>query len=125
MSENQPALFRKFLSLLGILGFFLLVPASPVFPLDTPADNSCFVYPSPAASGGTAWAVYNMPQTGSVLVLVYNEAGDLATQVSDFKGPGLQQTAINLLYFRNGVYICQVILGGTQALQPFKFLVAP
>jgi hypothetical protein len=113
-----------FLSVFYLL--ILLVPGAHSLAVQTPQPNSCFVYPSPA-SGDTAWAVYDMPDDGTALVLLYNEAGDLVSQVQEVKGPGIQQTGLDLFYFRKGIYLCRVILtldtGEKIKLKIFKFLV--
>lgn len=118
--------YPKFL-FLSILLFCLFPPtAAPVLP--APPDGGCFVYPSPAAPGGTAWVVYDMPTGGTADIFVYNEAGDLVTQETAPTAAGTFQTSIDLTHYRRGVYICQVVLhldsGATQALQLCKFIVS-
>lgn len=106
--------------------FFFLLVSVPCPAYQTPAAGACYVYPSPA-TGDSAWAVYNMPQPGTVRVLVYNEAGDLVADVEDSQPAGVQQTPLDLSHFRKGLYLCRVLLeftGGTQALKAFKFVVA-
>jgi hypothetical protein len=124
-ANRKRVFFNRILLVFGFLAVFLF-PASPSFCLQTPKDGSCYVYPSPA-QGILAWAVYNMPASGTVRILIYNEAGDLVAQVLDTKSPGIQQTPLDLFYYRNGVYICKIRLtfgtGGTQNLKNFKFLV--
>ena len=116
----------RLLPVLGILLFVLLFPTPQALGLHTPPSDSCFVYPSPA-SGDTAWVVYNMPSSGTALVLVYNESGDLAAQVQETKSAGVQQTGLDLFYYRRGIYICRVFLtldtGVSQRLKSFKFMV--
>jgi hypothetical protein len=103
-----------------------LALAGTALPFQTPPSGSCFVYPSPA-TGGSAWVVYDMPQSGSVDVRVYNEAGDLVLDVTGQQPAGVQETGMNISYLRNGVYLCRVLLtpdgGLTQALKLFEFSV--
>jgi hypothetical protein len=124
-AKHKRITLKRILLFLGFLAA-LWLPASSSFCLQSPKEGSCFVYPSPA-QGVLAWAVYNMPSRGAVKILIYNEAGDLVAQVLDTKGPGVQQTPLDLFYYRNGVYICKIRLtfdsGGGQTLKTFKFLV--
>jgi hypothetical protein len=126
MKANGKRCFSNRTLFIFVILAVLLFPASPSFCLQNPKEGSCFVYPSPA-QGILAWAVYNMPSGGAVRILIYNEAGDLVAQVLDTKGPGVQQTPLDLFYYRNGVYICKIRLtfdaGGAQNLKNFKFLV--
>ncbi len=105
---------------------FLLLPLSPSSAFKAPQTDSCFVYPSPAA-GDTAWAVYIMPSDGTALVIVYNEAGDMVSQVQEIKSAGIQQTGLDLFYYRKGIYLCRITLslntGEKKRLKTFKFLV--
>ncbi len=114
--------FSRFLILITAL--FLAV--SPVPAVQTPPDGGCFVYPSPA-SGNLAWVVYNLSDSGTAAIYIYNEAGDLITQEQASNSSGLQQTPFDLTHYQSGVYICRVVLtldsGGTQALKLFKFIV--
>lgn len=118
-------LFRPSIFWASFVPTFLLF-LSPLLALQNPPAGGCFVYPSPA-TGAWAWAVYNMPGTGSAQVNVYNEAGDLVTQETALDGPGIQQTAIDLTHYRDGIYICRIVLtldsGGAEALALFKFVV--
>ena len=71
-----------------ILGLFLfLFTAFPAGALQTPTDGTCFVYPSPA-SGNQAWVVFNMSQSGTANISIYNEAGDLAAGISEIESAG-------------------------------------
>ena len=110
-------------------GFWLVLftlASIPAGALQTPADGTCFVYPSPA-TGNQAWVVYNMPQSGVANIWIYNEAGDLAVAESQTEPAGLQQTSLDLTYYRKGIYFCRVVLnfdsGGTQTLSLFEFMV--
>lgn len=118
-------ILKRILLIFGALCVFLF-PNSPSFGLHIPEGSSCYVYPSPAY-GNTAWAVYNMPASGNVQILIYNEAADLVAQVLDSKNPGVQQTPLDLFYYRSGVYICKIIFtfdsGVKQSLKYFKFVV--
>ena len=113
-----------------VLVFFLLslisFSVSPSLAVSLPQGNSCYVYPSPA-SGDIAWAVYNMPADGTALVVIYNESGDMVSQVEEIKYAGVQQTGLDLFYFRKGIYICRITLtlngGEKRRLKTFKFMV--
>ncbi len=106
--------------------FLFLLTALSTSALQTPATGTCFVYPSPA-TGNQAYVVFNMPQSGTATVWVYNEAGDLATVVDQYETAGVQQTSLDLTYFHRGIYLCRVTLnfdaGGNQTLPIFKFMV--
>jgi hypothetical protein len=104
----------------------LFLAAFPAGALQTPADGTCFVYPSPA-TGSQAWVVFNMPQSGAANIWIYNEAGDLAVAASQWEPAGLQQFPLDLTYYRRGIYFCRVVLnfdsGGSQNLALFEFMV--
>lgn len=122
MMKPRPVIYLCFL-LLGLLW----LPFSSAFSFQVPADDACYVYPSPA-TGPAAWVVYNMPTPGSATVLIYNESGDLVAQVDEAKPAGpQQQTGLNLFYYHSGVYFCRVYLtmndGTTKVLKTFKFVV--
>jgi hypothetical protein len=125
MASYRSSHLNRFLFFFGILSYSAFVPF-PSLCQQTPAPGTCFVYPSPATSNNVT-VVYNMPQGGTAQVLVYNEAGDLVVQVQESKPAGLQQTSLDLYYYRNGIYLCQVLLtfegGGGQRLNLFKFMV--
>lgn len=108
-----------------LLSLGLMFPGRAI-PLQTPANGTCFVYPSPATSN-SAWVVYDMPQPGTAQILVYNEAGSLTSVVQVVNPAGVAQTALDLSQYRNGLYLCRVVLtlnsGGIQLVQPFKFVV--
>jgi hypothetical protein len=116
---------KTFVYPLGFIGLLLLF-FSPAWALQTPPDGGCFVYPSPAP-GNSAWVVYNLPQSGTAEIDVYNEAGQLVAQEEASNGAGIQQTGLDLTHYARGVYLCQVILtfdsGGGQTLKLFRFLV--
>lgn len=103
-----------------------MIPPHPSLAFKTPQGDSCYVYPSPA-SGDTAWAVYTMPSPGNALVIVYNESGDMVSQVQEIKSAGVQQTGLDLFYYRKGIYLCRIVLtldtGSVKKLKTFKFLV--
>jgi hypothetical protein len=117
---------RKILLLGFILVFAFFIPSAKSPALQTPAQGTCFIYPSPA-TGATAWVVYTMPQGGTATLSIYTEAGDLAAEDVETLSAGLQQTALDLTYYHTGVYFCRVILrlddGTTQRLPLFKFAV--
>jgi hypothetical protein len=104
--------------------FFLFL--SKTSALQTPADGQCFVYPSPS-QGNSAWVVYNLPKSGTAIVYIYNEAGDLVTQTQQSDNVGIQQIYLDLTHYRSGIYICRVVLtldsGAGSALPLFKFIV--
>lgn len=105
--------------------FFLLL--SKASALQVPAEGQCFVYPSPS-QGSSAWVVYNLPESGTATVYIFNEAGDLAAQTQQSNNAGVQQVYLDLTHYRPGVYICRVVLtldsGGGSALPLFKFIVS-
>ena len=115
---------KKFL--IPVFFFLVFLSSSVTHSLETPKANSCFVYPSPA-SGDTAWVVYNMTFSGTALVLVYNETGDMVAQIQESKPAGIQQTGLDLFYYRKGIYLCRIIQtydsGAVNRVKPFKFLV--
>lgn len=118
---------RRFLRLPAAFPFFIFLFAPlPALSLQTPASGSCYVFPSPA-TGVSAWAVYEMPHAGTASVRIYNEAGDLVADVEDSPPAGVAQTPIDLSHFRDGLYLCRVLLhfsgGGAQVLETFKFVV--
>jgi len=104
--------------------FLILVPRS--FALQNPPEGGCFVYPSPA-QGSTAWVVFNLPESGTANVYIYNEAGDLVAETQLWNNAGLQQVPLDLTHYRSGVYVCRVALnldsGSNSVLQLFKFIV--
>ena len=103
-----------------------LLSFAPSLAVTIPQGNACYVYPSPS-SGDTAWAVYTMPSAGTAFVVVYNESGDMVSQVEEIKSAGLQQTGLDLFYYRKGIYICRITLtlenGEKKKLKTFKFMV--
>ena len=118
--------YKKLLLLPTLI--FCLFPPAAAPTLQAPPDGGCFVYPSPAAPGGSAWVVYEMPESGTSEIFVYNEAGDLVTKEDGATGAGTFQTSIDLTRYRRGIYICRVVLhldsGPIQALNLCKFIVA-
>jgi hypothetical protein len=122
---NQSFSTRRFF-FFPFLMFVFLLTVSPAPAVQTPPDGGCFVYPSPA-SGNLAWVVYNLPESGTAAISIYNEAGDLITFEQASNSSGTQQTAFDLTHYQSGVYICRVVLtldsGGVQALKIFKFIV--
>jgi hypothetical protein len=96
------------------------------FPIQILPDGVCIVYPSPVL-GNRIWVAYNMPQSGTATLLIYNERGDLAAQAQEVYPKGFQQTLLDITPFWKGVYTCRVILtldsGGTKVLKSSRFLV--
>jgi hypothetical protein len=99
---------------------------SPATALQTPPVGGCFVYPTPARDD-SAWAVFNLPEAGNADVFIYNEAGDLVERERIQNASGIQQAPLDLTHFRNGIYLCRVVLnldsGTARTLKPFRFLV--
>ncbi len=123
---NQPFQTKK-IYLLTVLSVIFLLIATSISALQSPPDGGCFVYPSPA-TGNLAWVVYNLPESGSAAIYIYDEAGDLITSEQAPNYTGIQQTPVDLTHYQNGIYICRVVLtldsGATQALKLFKFIVS-
>jgi hypothetical protein len=123
---NQPFQTRK-TYLLAVLSVIFLLISTSISALQSPPNGGCFVYPSPA-TGNLAWVVYNLPESGTAAIYIYDEAGDLITQEQASNYTGIQQTPIDLTHYMSGIYICRVVLtldsGGTQALKLFKFIVS-
>ena len=114
---------RKSIFILWLL--FLSRPPS-LYPLQTPAQGTLYVYPSPA-TGDRAHVVYSMPGSGTCFLWVYNEAGDLVFQTQEKKLPGIEKTTLNLFYYHKGIYLCRGMLeldsGDKVNLKAFKFMV--
>ena len=129
---NPRLTFKTHRYLIWGISLISLLLASPVSSFQVPADDSCYVYPNPVHPNPTnnyaAWVVYNMPSSGTALVSIYNESGDLVAQVQENKPAGpQQQTGLNLFYYLRGLYFCQVSItldnGETRLLKVFKFVV--
>ena len=92
-----------------------------------PGPGESFTYPAPATAGNTVNFVYDMREVGTAQVMVWNERGDLAAQISQNQGCGVQMTALNLQRFAAGVYFYRIRLkygpGGGENLPTQKFMV--
>ena len=62
-----------------------------------------YIFPSPA-NGPTASIVYTMAESGTAEIRVYNEVGNLVTQVEDSKPTGVQMSTIHTAWLAPGVY---------------------
>lgn len=121
MNQLDPFRKTRFAAIVMFLTALL-----PLYAAQTPREDSCFVYPSPA-SGASARVVYLVSDPGKAYVQVYNEAGDLVVEMQQLKPSGVQETVLDLTYYRKGLYICRVTLISdsmkVKKLRPFKFTV--
>jgi len=111
---------------LKLIPLFLWLPPALPAAAPIPSAGTALAYPSPA-SGGFIHFVYDMPGPGQALIRVYNEAGDLAAQVQENKGSGIQESLMNVAYYSPGIYFFRVLLfpdsGGQVKLKLGKFSV--
>ncbi len=91
-----------------------------------PTQGEAFIYPSPVREGNATFC-YDLNQSGSLDLKIWNKNGELASEVRDHKPSGIQNTALNLTTFATGVYFYQATLtydsGGSQTLKVGKFAV--
>ncbi len=112
--------------LIFILIVFLIPPIVLRAEVQAPREGTAFVYPSPA-SGSFVRVVYNMPESGTVRIRVYNEAGNLVADFQQMEPAGLQQTPLDISYYNPGIYLYLVTLsldsGAQSSLPSGKFAV--
>ncbi|HEY5038495.1 MAG TPA: SBBP repeat-containing protein, partial [bacterium] len=91
-----------------------------------PTPGTSFVYPSPA-TGGTVNIAYDMQESGTAQVSVWNASAELVTDVNQTQWVGPQKTTLNTQGWARGVYFYRVILhynsGKLEKLPPDKFYV--
>ena len=91
-----------------------------------PAPGQCFVYPSPV-KGDQASVAYDMAESGTMTLKIFNRIGELASQVSEHQLAGVQATSFNVSGFAPGVYFFTVTLnydsGRSEKPQTGKFAV--
>lgn len=91
-----------------------------------PKPGTSFVYPSPAMRG-TVNIAYDMQESGTAQVLVWNESAELVADVSQSQWSGPQKTTLNIQGWARGVYFYRVVLhynsGKEERLKPDKFLI--
>lgn len=91
-----------------------------------PASGQCFIYPSPA-SGDRATVSYDMAESGTMDLKIWNDNGELAAEITDRKSAGVQVTPFDLTRLSPRVYFYIVTLsydsGRVEKLKPRKFAV--
>jgi len=91
-----------------------------------PEAGEFFVYPSPA-KGDHATVSCRLAQAGTVEVRIYNQTGDLVSEKTEAKSPGIQVVPFSLAGFAPGIYYCSVVLkyglGNPEKLKINKFAV--
>ena len=101
-----------------------LSPTPTLANLASPGDF--FIYPSPA-KGSQATVSYNVAQSGTVDLRVWNEKAELVAHVTDEKTAGVQETPFSISGFVSGVYFYSLTLtygsGQVENLGPKKFVI--
>jgi hypothetical protein len=99
---------------------------TPSPPNNPPAPGLDFIYPSPAR-GDHANLAYVMAEAGMMRLKVWNQNGEVSSEINDHKPAGVQATPFSLSGFAPGVYFYRVTLeydsGKTEQLKPGKFAV--
>jgi hypothetical protein len=99
-------------------------PAAPVAAL-LPGLADSFIYPSPAR-GDTAAIAYLLERPAQAQVRVYNRSGDLAAELEESKGAGVQESRLDLSRFSPGVYYYLLTIrdaAGRTVHGPVKFVI--
>jgi hypothetical protein len=101
------------------------VTMTPVSEFVLPAENECFLFPNPAST----WArvSYFMKGQGSVLIRIYNEAGDLAAKIEENRPAGNGTSLLDTSRMAPGVYLWLLTMnystGPAESFGVKKFLI--
>jgi len=103
-----------------------LTPTPTATFVNPPSSGQCFIYPSPAR-GDHASVSYDMAEPGTMDMKIWNDAGELAAEITDHKPAGVQVTSFDLSRLAPRVYIYALTLtydsGRVEKTKPRKFAV--